>query len=50
VGSSGSAIEAAGHASPAITLKVYGHWFQGNETGIADQLAQMIASHETEKK
>jgi hypothetical protein len=40
----------SGHASPAITLKVYGHWFQGTETGIADRLAQMIASLETGKK
>lgn len=39
-----------GHASPAITLKVYSHCFQGTETGIADRLAQMIASPETGKK
>ena len=29
-----------GQASPAITLKVYSHWFQGTETGIADRLVQ----------
>ena len=32
-----------GHASPAITLKVYSHWFKGTDTGAADQLASVIA-------
>ncbi|HVN90884.1 MAG TPA: tyrosine-type recombinase/integrase [Candidatus Binataceae bacterium] len=31
-----------GHASPAITLKVYSHWFKGAETGAADRLAEVI--------
>jgi integrase len=32
-----------GHASAAITLKVYSHWFKGTDTGAADRLASVIA-------
>jgi integrase len=31
-----------GHASAAITLKVYTHWFKGTDTGAADRLASVI--------
>jgi len=31
-----------GHASPAITLMVYSHWFKGVETGAADRLAEVV--------
>jgi integrase len=31
-----------GHASPAITLKVYSYWFKGVETGAADRLAEVV--------
>ncbi len=35
-----------GHASPAITLQVYSHWFRDNtDSGVADKLAQVMVDH-----
>jgi integrase len=31
-----------GHRDPAITLKVYSHWFKGVETDTADRLAEVV--------
>jgi integrase len=35
-----------GHANPAITLRVYSHWFSdATDTIVADKLAEVIAEH-----
>jgi len=36
-----------GHSSPAITLKVYSHWFEGAESGSADRLAHVLFGKDT---
>ena len=35
-----------GHANPAITLRVYSHWFRDSaDDAVADKLAEVIADH-----
>jgi len=31
-----------GHSSPAVTLKVYSHWFKGTDSGAVGRLSAMI--------
>jgi len=33
-----------GHSSPAVTLKVYSHWFKNVETDSVDRLAKSLTS------
>jgi integrase len=38
-----------GHASPAITLQVYSHWFRDGDTGAADRLADAVLGESVHK-
>ena len=31
-----------GHASPAITLRIYSHWFQTKDTGAVGRLSKIV--------
>ena len=35
-----------GNANPAITLRIYAHWFgNSSDSGVADKLAQVMVDH-----
>jgi hypothetical protein len=35
-----------GHASPAITLRIYSHWFKAQDSGAVERLSALILKSE----